>query len=171
MIYFDWLVECVCDDVQRVHFQRLFSYLYNREFTWFVKNDVNRLEDGLELRRLFERETGGGCEKRGPCSVLEVLVALAIRCENDIMYDPEEGDRTHLWFWVMMENLGLDKMSDNEFSYELTEEIVDIFLDRRYSSDGHDGPFYVPGCRIDMTKTELWYQLNYYLNYFLRDTF
>ena len=33
------------------------------------------------------------------CSVLEMMIALAIRCEEHIMDDPDVGNRTGQWFW------------------------------------------------------------------------
>ena len=34
-----------------------------------------------------------------PCSVLEMILALAIRCEDTIMANVRYGDRTTQWFW------------------------------------------------------------------------
>ena len=103
------------------------------------------------------------CEKQGPCSVLEMLIALAIGCENYIMYDPDEGDRTDIWFWGMIENLGLDALDDWAFNYEEFNAIIRRFLDRKYDKDGYGGPFFIENFERDMRKLELWYQLNYYL--------
>ena len=163
MSYLDWLTEIVCDKIQMLSYQKLFSYLYDRPFYWSVDHDKNRAADGYSLRRTYEVETGHICEKDDAASVLEVFIGLAMRCESELMYEPDEGNRTEEWFWIMLENLELDEMYDNRFDYDLVEEIVDSFLDRTYERDGFGGPFYVPGAKINMRKTELWYQLNYYL--------
>lgn len=42
-----------------------------------------------------------------PCSVLEMIIALAIRLEEHIMDDPDIGNRTGQWFWDMIVSLGL----------------------------------------------------------------
>lgn len=164
MTYLDWLVDFVCDESQALSYQKLFSYLYDRPFYWFIEMDGNRAADGFSLREMYEEEMGDICEKVGGCSVLEVLIGMAYRCEEELMYDPDVGNRTHEWFWMMLENMGLDEMSDNHFWYDHVENIVDDFLDRKYGRDGYGGPFYIPRSTIDMRKTELWYQLNYYLS-------
>jgi len=162
--YLDWLSEIAIPDVeQRDMYQKLLLALYSEDFYWSVKNDGNRAGDGENLRREFENETGYECEKEGPCSVLEVLVALAMDCEKNIMYDPDEGDRTGIWFWEMIENLGLSELDDWCFDIEYFDLVMRRFLDRRYTHDGVGGPFVIRGFRGDLRRIELWYQLNYYM--------
>lgn len=164
MSYFDWLCElAIPDRSQRDSYQKLMWALYSEDFYWSVCNDGNRAEDGERLRMIFEDETGHVCERDGPCSVLEMLISLAVGCENHIMYDPDEGDRTSVWFWDMIENLGLDRLDDWSFDLDEFDEIIHIFLDRKYDKDGYGGPFFIEGFGRDMRKIELWYQLNYYL--------
>ena len=162
--YYDWLVGYVAPDYEtRDIYQNVFNYLYDTDFKWFVKNDDNRAQDGLELRSTFENYTGETCDKIGECSVLEMMVALAIRCESDLMYDPDEGNRTSEWFWIMMENLKLNYLSDDVFDAGEFYTIIDRFLDHTYDPDGYGGPFYIHNFKGDMRKIELWSQLNYYL--------
>ena len=110
--------------------------------------DANREEDGIDLRYRFITEVGIPKNYQevyayldGPCSVLEMMIALAIRCEESIMDDPDIGDRTSEWFWLMMKNLGLDYMSDRKFDRDIAEEKISIFLDRRYKRNGEGGLF------------------------------
>jgi len=162
--YLEWLIFLVCqDDRERESYQSLFQYLLECEFDPRIHNDENRASDGLNLRTIFEDETGYSCEKFGPCSVLEMLVALAIRCENDIMYDPDEGDRTAIWFWEMMDNMGLSRMDKWRFDRRKVNLIVRKLNDRTYDEDGYGGPFYIAGFDRDMRKIELWYQMNFWL--------
>jgi hypothetical protein len=78
--YFNWLYDFVCFD--RVgKFGKLLSRLHDIEFKYRVKNDQNRASDGIALRRRFCHEHN--CVDRiaylaGPCSVLEMLIALSI---------------------------------------------------------------------------------------------
>ena len=100
--YLEWLYDLVCDDTYSNHvsYHKLFNTLLNRKFIWFIPRDENRAIDGLELRATFQNlypeipcmPTASGC------SVLEVLIALAKRCENSIASDDEFGDRTGQWF-------------------------------------------------------------------------
>ena len=164
MSYLEWLSEIAIPDTdKRLSYQKLLSELYSTEFTWFVKNDDNRAGDGLELRRTYKNETGLLCTNQGPCSVLEMMVALAKKCEDRFMYDPDLGDRTGEWFWEMIVNLGLDRMDDWAFDYDAFDEIMERLLNRKYDKNGYGGLFYIEGTRIDMRKTEIWYQLNYWL--------
>lgn len=164
MTYLDWLAMIAMPDgMQRSKYYEVLSRLFITRFVSLVKGDQNRAKDGESLRELYEDETGESCDIYGECSVLEMMVALAMRCEEQIMYDPEEGDRTHVWFWEMFSNLGLDKLDENRFDEQEFCDILCHFLGRKYDKNGHNGPFYIPGFEGDMRKIELWYQLGYYI--------
>ena len=167
--YFEWLwnfTKC------RGHSQnrKIITLLHNIEFRYSIPMDANREEDGIDLRYRFVTEVGIPKNYQevygyldGPCSVLEMMIALAIRCEESIMDDPDIGDRTSEWFWLMMKNLGLDYMSDRKFDRNIAEEKISIFLDRRYKRNGEGGLFVVNG-RRDLRKVEIWYQMCWYLD-------
>lgn len=167
--YFEWLwnfTKC------RGHSQnrKIITLLHNIEFRYSIAMDANREEDGIDLRYRFITEVGIPRNYQevygyldGPCSVLEMMIALAIRCEESIMDDPDIGDRTSEWFWLMMKNLGLDYMSDRKFDRDIAEEKISIFLDRRYKRNGEGGLFVVNG-RRDLRKVEIWYQMCWYLD-------
>lgn len=167
--YFEWLwnfTKC------RGHSQnrKIITLLHNIEFRYSIPMDANREEDGIDLRYRFITEVGIPKNYQevygyldGPCSVLEMMIALAIRCEESIMDDPDIGDRTSEWFWLMMKNLGLDYMSDRKFDRDIAEEKISIFLDRRYKRNGEGGLFIVNG-RRDLRKVEIWYQMCWYLD-------
>ena len=92
-----------------------------------------------------------------------MILGLAYRCE-DIMSDPAVGDRTVQWFWRMITNLGLGGMTDNNFDEEAADRIVERFLDRRYTHDGHGGLFVVPHAEEDLRDVSTWTQMLWYLN-------
>lgn len=164
MRYFDWLVDMIAEDEydQRCY-QKVLSLLFYKPFKWIIDNDENRANDGLLLRESYRSITGEEPEKRGPCSVLEMMIGLACRCEDDIMHDSDQGDRTSVWFWEMMDNLGLSAQDDYQFDEDSANQIVDRFLNRNYRPNGDGGPFYIPNFGQDMRKIELWYQLNCYI--------
>lgn len=120
--------------------------------------------DGIDLRDKYADWSGDYPEKGGPCSVLEMMVGLSIRCENELMHDSLKGDRTSVWFWIMIDNLGLDQMDDYEFDEDYCNYILERFLNREYDSDGFGGPFFIHDFDGDMTNMELWYQLNFYID-------
>lgn len=170
--YFDWMYTLVCDGMysSRVSYRTLLCYLHHQEFVYSIGMDGNRAEDGINLRYRFAYE----CNYRDamiaaylddrPCSILEMMVALAIRCEEHIMDDPDLGNRTGRWFWDMIDSLGLGTMSDSRFNTRLVDEIIDRFLNREYKPNGEGGLFTVENSRRDMRDVEIWYQMCWYLN-------
>ena len=167
--YFEWLCNSVCDRkrLRGNSYRKLFSLLHRTEFIFSIPMDENRAIDGQDLRRRFAHDADRrgyilDC-LRGPCSVLEMMVALANRCEH-IMDDPDIGDRTGRWFWGMIENLGLISMTDTDFDRRYTEERIDVFLNREYEPDGSGGLFTVKHCREDMRDIDIWYQMCRYLD-------
>ena len=167
--YFNWICDIVCGYRYSPEnlYDELLSYLHQVEFTWIISKDSNRAEDGIDLRRRFsyvhEIEDLSDLLD-GPCSVLEMMVALAIRCEETIMDDPTIGDRTGQWFWKMIVNLGLGAMTDRHFDINYVDEVIDRFLSREYEPDGHGGLFTVRNCDHDLRDVEIWVQMLWYLD-------
>lgn len=170
--YFEWMCELVRDTryTRRLSYKKLLKYLHDRDFEFIIEMDSNRAEDGTDLRYRFAydyKRSGPstiGYLDDGPCSVLEMMVALAIRCEEHIMDDPEMGNRTGHWFWIMIENLGLRSMSDNNFDERYVEKVIDRFLNREYNENGEGGLFTVRNCGLDLRTVEIWYQMCWYLD-------
>jgi hypothetical protein len=146
----------------------LFSRLHEIPFIYVLERDGNRAKDGLELRYRFVWENCYPAdveyEIEGPCSVLEMMVALAIRCEETIMDDPAIGNRTPQWFRTMIVNLGLGSMTDDRFDINYVDMVIDRFLDRQYEPDGQGGLFTVRHCDCDLRDVEIIYQLYWYLD-------
>lgn len=168
-LYFTWIVDMVCRDQisNEVSYWMLLQYLHHTEFICSMKRDVNRAADGIDLRRrfaLFQGDEHLVKQLSGPCSVLEMIVALAIRCEESIMTNTEYGDRTSQWFWEMIVNLGLGGMMDKMYDEKYIDYVVTRFLNREYNPDGKGGLFTVRGCNQDLRKVEIWYQMNWYLD-------
>lgn len=160
--YKDWLFDIIRFDDYCDRYERLLLYLSGRQFTWFVDHDDNRAEDGFALRWKFSDEDFWTGRLPSRCSVLEMMIALSMRCE-DAVYDPEEGDRVALWFWDMIENLGLMGMDNVGFDREYCRKVVDRLLERRYEKNGAGGLFRTKNYEIDMRKSEIWYQMNIWL--------
>ena len=165
--YFEWMYDLVCNDryASETSYRKLLSYLHSTEFTFVLPMDENRAVDGVSLRYRFalsqdQEELADYID--GPCSVLEMMVVLAIRCE-DIMDDLELGERTSQWFWNMIVSLGLGSMSDTRFDEDYVEDVIDCFLYREYEPDGRGGLFTIRNCRRDLRDMEIWLQMNEYL--------
>lgn len=170
--YFEWMYQLVCDEkyTKGLSYRKLLNRLHEIDFYYILDMDGNRYEDGIDLRYRFGYEhsyeepmIATYLDDRS-CSVLEMLVALAIRCEEHIMDDPRVGNRMAKWFWDMISNLGLDSIDDLNFDEELVDEIIEHFLNRDYESNGKGGLFTVNHRRQDLRSVEIWYQMCWYLD-------
>lgn len=167
--YFEWLYNYVCKGRahDKVSYKKIFKLLYDIEFTFYIRNDLNRARDGVDLRyrfALLKHDDTIMDVLDEPCSILEMMIALAIRCEETIMDDPRYGDRTSQWFWTMMTNLGLSHMTDDNFNEKVATKRIYDFLEKRYEPDGRGGLFYIRGCKEDLRDVEIWTQLCWYLD-------
>jgi hypothetical protein len=170
--YFDWMRRLVYDKKysRRLSWRKLLRFLHVREFIHILDMDKNRADDGIDLRYRFAYENGyeqvnveTSIDDR-PCSVLEMMIALAIRCEEHIMDDPTIGNRTGQWFWGMIQNLGLSSMDDAHFDASVVREIITKLLKREYGADGKGGLFTVGQRRSDLRMVEIWYQAMWFLD-------
>lgn len=167
--YFKWMLRLISHDrYGTVSFVKLLTHLNNVDFTYTIPRDSNREADGIDLRYRFALTTKKYPDAElyldGPCSILEMMVGLANRCEESMMDDTRYGDRTDQWFWQMITSLGLGSMNDELYDEEYVSSCITRFLNREYSPDGRGGLFTIRGCKQDLRKVEIWYQLNWYLD-------
>jgi hypothetical protein len=167
--YFDWLVSKVkLDDNHWCLMRRL----HQKEYYWLnsVAMDENRAHDGTDLRHRFASESEWPEEDvldilARPCTCLEMLTALAIRIEEDIMYTPEDGDRTREWFKIMIENAGLMRMDDNDYYEPYVDNVLESIMARRYKKNSKGSLFPVRHTHgKDWRTTELWMQMQLYFD-------
>lgn len=176
--YYRYLYQMVRGDDSlsaKSKWQMTLSHLFQTPFRYsYIPMDGNRLEDGLRLRDRFGEENGysqhqltllNGYE----CSVLEVMIALALRMEEETMASSEFGDRTNQWFWYMIISLGLSGMTDDNYNVDEVDFIVNRFLDREYEPNGAGSLFYVPNTKKDFRRIEIWYQMCEYLNQYIKE--
>lgn len=169
--YYKWLLRFVYDEsnMKKLSYQKLLQKLYSIPFRYLLEMDGNRAVDGEMLRYRFGRQYGCRTDRIDeifvgrPCSILELMVALAIRCEDQIMSNDNYGDRTGQWFWNMIQSLGLGHMHDDLFDEMFVEAVCEDFMNRNYAPDGSGGLFTVPG-RTDMRQTDIWYQMHNFLH-------
>lgn len=169
--YFSWICNLIHDKKHK-NYKKLLNHLFNIPFHYILPMDDNRYADGIDLRYHYsyeqsvdqrEMEYYFGADQ---CSVLEMMVALARRCEN-IMDDPDIGNRTPNWFWDMISNLGLITMTDDNYDETYVDEALQRFMDRKYEKNGKGGLFIVRNKKhVDMRQVEIWYQAMWYLNDF-----
>lgn len=166
--YFDWMIRLVCDGKRS--WRKLFRLLHETEFIYILGMDANRADDGVDLRYRFGYEIGLDADSirraidNRPCSILEMMVALAHRCEEHITDDPDNGDRTGQWFFEMIQSLGLMDMDDRRFDKIVAADVLAHFMRREYRPDGRGGLFTIQCSGHDMRRDEIWYQMMWYLN-------
>ena len=165
--YFNWLYDIVCDDDR---YKVLCEFLHSKEFIYTIPMDGNRFEDGISLRYRY----GHDCDlpthritdelDDRPCSIFEMMVALAIRMEEDVMAHPGE-DRTMYWFEEMLGSLGLAGMTNERFDEGRADRIIFNFLEHDYARNGQGGLFTVDSMAYkDLRNVEIWYQAMWFLN-------
>lgn len=169
--YFKWLVGIVGNNN---YYSELLNELHSIPFKPIMAKDINRKKDGYDLRGRFARHIKPDgdfddwnaiqMDLSGRCSILEMMIALAIRCEETIMDDPTKGNRTAQWFWKMINNLGLSQMDNERFDKKYVDMVIRVFNNRDYESDGTGGLFRIKNCDKDMRNIEIWNQLCYYLD-------
>ena len=170
--YFEWIFDMVCGMrfAEDISFRKLLSHLHNTEFRYSIPNDKSRAREGENLRHRFALTQMPDVPEyeildilAGPCSVLEMMVALAIYAEEHIMSNPQIGNRVGQWFWNMVVNLGLGDQMDNRFDRRYVDTVLRRFLDRKYDPNGKGGLFTIRNCDRDLRKVEIFYQLCWYL--------
>lgn len=169
--YFDWICSMICDSRHRkTQYRKLLEHLNDVPFLAILEMDENRSVDGINMRYRFGRDCGyddriiASLLDDHPCSILEMMAALAIRCEEHIMEDSDMGNRTGQWFWSMVNSLGLVTMSNDFYNSSYVDNVLQRFINREYRPDGEGGLFIVRNSGQDMRDIEIWYQLCMYLD-------
>jgi len=168
--YFDFLCDIVwlrTDDIDEEKEILLLRELHGMEFYPLIPNDDNRCMDGIQLRDTYLDD--GGPEQAlpsGSCTVLEMLIGLSYR----LVFETEQSrweKTTQQWFWILIDNLGLNLVTNNDLSIEeyreKIEENVTNFLNRHYKSNGEGGLFPLKKTRKDQKRVEIWYQMSDYI--------
>lgn len=170
--YDQWIVSMAtawCSEYG--NYSELMGYLHLIPFYATVQLDENRGADGKDLRLRFTETNPEYTYNTAYLylmdydpTMLEVMVALAIRCEENIMRDNDIGDRSYEWFYSMLCSSGLDVCTNEHFDEELVCTIVDNILERKYARNGKGGLFTLSNPPKDLRKVEIWYQLLWYLD-------
>ena len=168
--YFEWLYDLACGvrATPNISYRNLLELMHDTEFYYILPGDADRANDGVTLRYRYslmrDYDFDASEIMDGPCSVLEMILSLAIRCEETITDDALIGDRTCQWFWEMLHNMGLSGMTDSRFDYVYVSEIIDRFLNREYEPDGRGGLFVISPCDYDLREVSYFNQLCWHLN-------
>ena len=168
--YFEWLCERVEAIGGEQTYWLLCKDLHNAVFTGLVPHDENREYDGIALRERYFWETQVLDESFDgePCTMLEMLVALADRIDFELGDPDDDRCWTARYFWELIGNLGLNAFDDEHYiargGVRRVQEILDVLINRTYDYDGSDGglfPLAYP--ERDQREVEIWYQMQAYL--------
>lgn len=146
-------------------YSKLFDFLMDQEFIYYIPGDKNRIDDGYYQRLTYMKENDISdldFEDKFT-SVLEVLVAFAIRIDHDWIGDPDDP-RPDIIFVEMLENL--DIFYDNSSFYYRDANIkISNWLSRLFDRNGVGSIFPLKQnvSRIDQRKVEIWMQMTAYL--------
>ena len=171
--YLLWLKNHIKDD-NHLKYNKLLNRLFLWPYDSMLPMDENRAADGVDMRyrygyerKISDHEIANYIDVM-QCTMLEMMVALVLRCEREIMYSQEYGDRSALLFWSMIDNLGLIDMDDLAYDQDYVDTVIRNFLDGDYQPDGKGSLFRVRNTHgRDLRNEELWVQANWYLDEFM----
>lgn len=158
--YFKWLLRII-DPTEVSH--DFMNLLFEMPFMYQKSGDEARAKDGLSLRTKYQDEEDPDFEYDEPCSVLEMMIALAFRAE-DILYDPSDGTHAPSIFWQMVASMGIKNAANDKFDYYDARRKIFGMMGRKYTHNGKGGLFYIPSCNEDLREVEIWYQMLWYVN-------
>ena len=175
--YFEWMYDLILNKgyPRKLSYRKLLKFLHDIEFTYILDEDESRAIDGQYFRYRFGGENGySNLEiERGlrvndlPCSVLEMMVALSFRIEEQIMDDYDYGNRTGQWFWNMITSLDLGGYNDTNFTNarrKTAEDIIGRLLSREYKPNGEGGLFTLEHPKCDLRDVDIWTQAMWFLD-------
>lgn len=164
--YRAWLLWRVGFENIRGHdrYEQLMEQLMDSPFEYQIPRDENRARDGLDLRDEFFSDSGiRGSFEEEDCMVLEMLIGLSIRIENEYIGDPAEVHPERI-FWEMIKNLGLDRFDDRHYDRDYIFEKLGRWLKREFRRNGEGSIFPLRHPRQDQREIEIWSQMNEYLS-------
>lgn len=167
--YFDWLCDLI--NLDESMYDWLIKDLYIIDFRWTMELDINRNRDGLLLREEFaELYPNGIGHRSNTASVLEVLIGLARRMDY-VLEDDDKGDRTRIWFWEFIRNLGLGRFTNDyiestssvDFCIDDITQICEVWMNRDFKYDGKGSPFPLTTPLENQTHLDMIRQMNSYI--------
>ncbi len=160
MIYYEYLLSLARDKIHPTkEYNLLLTELDKIEYRYRFILDENRDKSGRNLRSRFGYENGVDVDdiRYGPASILEVLLGLSLN-----MADQTECDSADM-FWLMIRNLGLERMRNDRFDSMYVGRVVNTWIDGLFSPDGTGSPFPLHNYHGDATRMDLYSLMNEYI--------
>lgn len=173
--YFLWMLDKLfCNKNLINSYWILLNQLNSIPFEWSIELDENRAKDGQDLRYIFADEEGFSesqvCQELDIIepSLLEVIVALIYRVQENILYEFDNGITNQEIFLDILTSLRIDMLKGSEFwdeegiNYFL--DVIEKFYSHNYGYNGEGSLFTVNMPKNDMRDTEIWFQFMWYLD-------
>ena len=136
--YHKWMCSLVSGDREfnpDLSYRKLLRYLDRIQYQPFTYMDEDRVADGCNLRYIYLTENGlehrdelkPYLYNRMGCSMLEMMIAMAYRGEDNIACDDDYGNRTGQWFWAMIASLGLGPTHDSLYDEDYINDRIFLF--------------------------------------------
>lgn len=171
--YDEWLFA----EVEMPNHLLLLGQLFDTEFVVLVPHDDNRAEDGILLRDIYADNIGGPQglsflavegrrvelgEALDPtwCSVLEMMIGVAYRMENELAQGDDAKSMAEC-FEQLVVNLELIHLDDTRFSSKVVSSRLSNLIGRTYGPNGKCSLFPIKG--RDWSQVEIWYQMSEWL--------
>ncbi len=137
----------------------LMNLLLSTTYEYAFEMDGNRAKAGENLRSIFALEAGLYLEDTfdGPCTVLEMLIALS----DNLAFDT--NDSTEKWFWEILSNLGIANQDDEHFDENYIYRVLVRWMNHQYEENGNGSLFPLNHPINDCRNMEVWDQKNAYL--------
>ena len=180
--YFNYLMCLISSDTINAaqDYYNLCLLFFETPFTILNPMDENREGDGSELRDhwLDNMKVNDRLKTEyandlltTPISMLEVLVALCVRVEKQILADPNRPYMASVLFWDIIDNLvkygtfgsaytkASDILTDEKwcsFVEDAMKASIKKVLQRTYHEDGRGGLFPLPDSKTNQRKLDMW---------------
>lgn len=148
-------------------YSKLMKILHGTHFFFLLEMDENRSLDGVYLRGEYFDDIGleEGLFSED-CSVLEMLVALALRMNDEYLGDPKDPRPGDI-FMELIRNLGLGKYDNSRLypsSMSEIQLILDRWMNRDFKRNGEGSIFPLKKSKKDQRKIEIWEQMQAYIS-------
>lgn len=179
--YYNWLIDgklhvstiVFKKDEDKEKFMDILHLLFVRDFEVILDMDTSRAKDGCHLRDIFMTEylkndmitPHSNPWDEVKCSVLELMVALCIKMEEDFYSEySETHDVCQTLFIKMLQSLGI--MTRGGFqSKTVINTIISTFIYRQFQDNGNGSLFNLKDKAEDedWTHVPIWYQMMAYI--------
>lgn len=171
--YHNWIISLVDSEDHYLarEYSQLMGFLDDYSFKWVLKLDEDRAKDGIQLRKEYDFEYSRGDISiydelfDVPCSVLEMLVALSLRCYDEFLSGFDVKKVTpHKVFLHILTSLDLFSETNNRFSYEKCVKNVKSFIEKLHVNGRYLTVFKIDPKVANPHKMELWWQMQRYID-------